>query len=93
MYEEFTANQNHQIKDLEKEDQSTTIDLQPSHDHVEDVTQGASFYVGDLEVSFDKQVDEVGCTQGNSRLESLYDETYISYAHDMNSEEQSKMIL
>lgn len=54
MYEEFQVDQNHRIEGLEKEEQSITIDLQPSRDHVEDVTQGASFYVGDLEVSFDK---------------------------------------
>ena len=30
-----------------------------------------SFYVGDLEVSHDKHVDEACCTQSNSMLESL----------------------
>ena len=35
----------------------------------------------------------MGCTRGNSRLESLYDEPYISDAHDMNLEEQLKMTL
>ena len=40
-----------------------------------------SFYVGDLEVSFDKHVDEAGCTQSNSMLKSLYDEPYVSYTH------------
>ena len=51
MYEEFTVDQNHLTKDLEKEEQSTPIDLQPSSDHVEEVTQSASFYVGDSEIS------------------------------------------
>ena len=85
-----------------------------------------SFYVGDLEVSYDKHVNEASCTQSNSMLESLYneplctndnmatllplhvnhrnkgmeaydfekcDEPYVSYTHDINLEEQSKMTL
>ena len=53
VYDEFLADQNHQIEGLEKE-HLTTIDLQHSRDHLEDVMQGASFFVGELEVSFDK---------------------------------------
>ena len=34
-----------------------------------------SFYVGDLEVSLDKHVDEVGSTRSKSMLKSLYDES------------------
>ena len=62
VYKEFSIDQNHHLGGLEKEEQSTTTDLQPSHNHAENVAQGASFFVGELEVSFDKQVDEVGCT-------------------------------
>ena len=54
VYEEFIADQDHRIEVLEEEEQSTTIDLQPSSNHVEDVIQGTSFYVGELEVSVDK---------------------------------------
>ena len=41
-------NNNHHTGSLEKEKQPTTTDLQPSRDHVDDVTQGTSFYIGDL---------------------------------------------
>ena len=78
--------------------------------------------MGELEVSFDRQIDEIGCTQDNSKSRSLYDEPlyandnietlfplhanqrnkeieaysyvfescdepYVSYMHDINSEE------
>lgn len=59
---EFLENHDQGIEVLEKEEQSTTIYLQPSSDHVEDVTQGTIFYVGELKVSVDKQANEDGCT-------------------------------
>jgi hypothetical protein len=93
VYEEFLVDQNHQVGGLEIEEQSTTSDLQLSHDHVEDVTLGAGFFVGDLEVSFDKQDNEVDCTQGNNSLESCYDESYIHDASNGNSEEQPRITL
>ena len=69
VYKDLPADQNQQLGCLKKEEQSTTSDLQPSHDHIEDIIQGASFFVGDLEVIFDNQGDEIDCTQGNNRLE------------------------
>ena len=77
MYEEVWIDQNYLLDDLEKEEQKTTEDEQPTHNYVEDFTQGASFFVGDLEVSLDRKVEEVVYPQGNSSLEHVYNEPYI----------------
>jgi hypothetical protein len=93
VYEEFPTDHEHRIEVLEEEEQATTIDLQLSSDHVEDVTQGTSFYVGELEVNVDKHADEGGCTRDFCRLESLYDEYFNSNARDIKLEEHTEMTL
>ena len=40
LYEEFPVGQNYSMEDFEKEELSTAFDLHPSHNPVDDVTQG-----------------------------------------------------
>lgn len=93
MYEEIPTDQNYHLDDLEIEEQTTTRDGQPSRDHAEDVTRRTGFFVGDLEVSFVKQNNEVDCTQGNNSLGPWRHEPYIHDTQNVNLEEQPRMTL
>ena len=81
------------MDDLEIEEQTTSRDGQLSGDHIEDVTRGTSFYVGEMKMRVDKQADEGGCTRDYCWLESLHDESFNSDVHDIKLEEHIEMTL
>ena len=93
VYEEVQIDQNYPLDDLEKEEQTTTRDEQPTCNFVEDSTRGASFFVGDLEVSLDRNAEEIDYPQGNDRLKHLYDEPDIPKTHGLKLEEPPKITL
>ena len=93
VYEEVLIDQNYPLDDLEKEEQTITRDEQPTCNFVEDSTRGTSFFVGDLEVSLDRKVEEIDYPQGKDHLEHLYDEPDIPNTHGLKLEEPPKITL